>query len=148
MKELIDKELSKTKDCFTQQDDGLDDEAYNRLEKMILEEFNEEGFVTTFRHLLKLNNKIGLEVYWQQNLWWEHAADFAAQHIAETINFIKNDCSAEEFISLSEIFDDITEKTKSKEFVDCIEEVAKKFPKECEKYYLQDNIKNCKIIID
>lgn len=97
MKELIEKELAKAKECFTQQDDGLDDETYNRLEKMIFEEFNEEGFETTFRHLLKLHNKITLDVYWQKDLWWKHVSSFASEHISETIDFVKNECSVEEF---------------------------------------------------
>lgn len=48
-------------------------------------------------------------------------------------------------VSLAE---DITEKTNSKNFVNCIEEIAKKFPDECEKYNILDNIKTCKIMLD
>lgn len=69
-------------------------------------------------------------------MWWDHVSSFASGHISETIDFVKNECSADEFSTLSEIFDDITQKAKSKEFIEVLRETAKKFPEECEKYYI------------
>lgn len=149
MRELIETELEKSKDCFTQQDEGLDDESYFRLEKIIFEELEEEGFVTTFHHILKLANKIALEVFWQKDSWCERTSDFIVEHLSETIEFIKNECTADEFSTIAiSLAEDITEKTKSKEFVDSIEEASKKFPKESETYYIFDDIKNCRIILE
>lgn len=42
---------------------------------------------------------------------------------------------------MSEVFDDIVEKTKSKEFIDCIEETSKRFTEECSKYNIEGAIK-------
>ena len=97
---------------------------------------------------MKLNDKIGLENDWQKEQWWEHVSEFASEHIPELIKFIENECLAKEFSTMSQIFEDITEKTKSKEFVNSIEEVAKKFPEECKKYSILDNIKTCRIILE
>lgn len=148
MKELIENELTKYKNIVNSYD-GIDDSQYSKIEKMIFEEAEKDSFAIAFHHFLKLNNKIGLENDWQNNQWCEHVYIFAAEHILETIKFIKEECSADEFstivVSLAE---DITEKTKSKDFVCCIEETAKKFPEECEKYNILDNIKTCKIILE
>ena len=61
-------------------------------------------------------------------------------NIDETIDYIKNDCSAEEFIYISELYDDIVDITKSKAFIDCLYEVAKKYPKEVEEYNIMNFI--------
>ena len=65
-----------------------------------------------------------------------------SNHLSETVDFIKKDCTADDFSWLSEIFDEIVEKTKSKEFIDCIKETAKKFPEECSKYNIQGSIES------
>ncbi len=54
--------------------------------------------------------------------------------IEKTNLFIKTDCTADEFVWLSEIFEEIAEKTKSKEFINCLYETLKKFPDETEQY--------------
>ncbi len=138
MKELIEKELAKFND--SKMYDGLDDSQYSKLEKMIFAD-KENATVSTTLHLLcALRNKIGLENDWQAEQWWNHVSDFASNHIAETIEFVKNECSADEFSTLSEIFDDIAQKTNSKEFIDALKETAKKFPEECTKYNIQGSI--------
>ena len=139
MKELIEKELAKFRDTNGSYD-GIDDDSYAKLEKMIFEEYEHEGFIIALHHFLKLNDKIGLEVDWQRDKWWNDVSDFAAKHIDETIEFVKNECSANEFSTLSEIFDDITNKSKSREFIQAIREAAKRFPEECEKYTIMDSI--------
>ncbi len=54
--------------------------------------------------------------------------------IRETISFLENDCTEEQFIWLSEVFDEIAEKTKSKDFIDALMRVSKKYPQATEKY--------------
>lgn len=48
--------------------------------------------------------------------------------------FYKNDCSEFDFVLLSEIFDEIVEKSKSREFIEILRETAKKYPNACEEY--------------
>ena len=43
---------------------------------------------------------------------------------------------------MSEVWDEIVEKTKSKEFVDYIKETAKKFREECEKFNIAGSIES------
>lgn len=60
-----------------------------------------------------------------------------SENINETIKFLKTECSAEQFVYMSEIFDEIVEATHSKEFIETLYEVAKKYPKETEEYNIQ-----------
>lgn len=138
MKELIEKELAKYKD--SENYDCLDDLQYSKLEKLIFDDKENETVSTTLHLLCALRNKIGLENDWQIEQWWSHVSDFASEHIAETIEFVKNDCSADEFSTFSEIFDDIAQKTNSRDFINAIKETAKKFPEECAKYNIQSSI--------
>ena len=46
----------------------------------------------------------------------------------ETIKFIENECTAEQFSWLSEIFDDIARTSKSKAFVEALRHTAEKYP--------------------
>lgn len=119
MKNQIKQELDKTKDCWETQD-GISDADYSQLEKKIFDLKAKESFSSIMTLLISLRKKIGLENDWQIEQWWKNVSDFMAEQILETINFIKNNCSADDFILLSEIFEDITQKSKSKDFVNCL----------------------------
>ena len=70
------------------------------------------------------------------NKCWDEQIRILTRNIRDTISFLDNDCTAEEFSWLSEIFDDVAEKTQSREFVDCLYRVAKKYPEETKKFYI------------
>jgi len=67
---------------------------------------------------------------------WKEEIEILSRNIDNTIAFLETECTADEFSWLSEIFDDVAEKTQSRAFVDCLYRVAKKFPEECKKYYI------------
>lgn len=58
-------------------------------------------------------------------------------NISETISFLKSECTAHGFVVMSEIFDEIVENTQSHEFVDALNEVARKYPDETKRYNIQ-----------
>lgn len=62
--------------------------------------------------------------------------DILSRNIEDTIEFLENECTANEFSWLSEVFDYVAEKTQSRAFVDCLYKVAKKFPDECREYHI------------
>ena len=62
--------------------------------------------------------------------------EILARNLEDTISFLETECTAEEFSWLSEVFDDVAERTQSRAFVDCLYRVAKKYPEECQKYYI------------
>lgn len=51
---------------------------------------------------------------------WTKEINILSENIQETITFLKNECTDEEFYWLSEIFEDIAYNTQSKEFINCI----------------------------
>ena len=67
---------------------------------------------------------------------WDEEIAILSRNIEDTIAFLENDCTADEFSWLSEVFDDVAEKTQSRAFVDCLYKVAKKFPDECKEYHI------------
>lgn len=73
---------------------------------------------------------------------WENEIALFTRDIKETIDFVKNDCTASQFSWMSEVWDEIAEKTKSKEFINCIKETAKKFPEECAKFNIAGSIES------
>ena len=60
--------------------------------------------------------------------------------IESTIAFLKNDCTANEFVWISEIIDDLAEKIQSRELVDCYKALMSKFPEECKTYNIAGSI--------
>jgi len=54
--------------------------------------------------------------------------------ISATIEFLDNDCTEEQFVWFSEIFDEVAEKSRSNEFIAAIRRVAERYPEAVEKY--------------
>ena len=75
---------------------------------------------------------------------WDHGVEqcmkeeieMLSRNIDDTIAFLETDCTADEFSWLSEIFDDVAEKTQSRAFVDCLYRVAEKYPETCAEYHI------------
>lgn len=53
--------------------------------------------------------------------WWDAEVKQFAANIQESIEFIQNECTDEEFYWMSEVFEDIADCTRSVEFVKCIQ---------------------------
>lgn len=83
-----------------------------------------------------MNNSDAVDVLWNKEI------KLFTEDINSTIEFVKNDCTANQFSWMSEVWDDIVEKTKSREFIDVLRETAKKFPEECAKYNIQGAIES------
>ena len=54
--------------------------------------------------------------YWIED-YWKAAIEIFTKDCAKTMKFFQNDCTDEEFYWLSEIFEEIAEKTQSKELI-------------------------------
>lgn len=87
-----------------------------------------------FKEIIQKRAKINSEWYTEIEKIWGEMISLFSNDIEKTILFIKTDCTADEFVWLSEIFEEIAEKTKSKEFIDCLYETARKFPDETKQY--------------
>ena len=51
-----------------------------------------------------------------------------------TVAFLRNECSEDQLVWISEIADEITAHTKSREFIEALRDLCKKYPVVSEKY--------------
>jgi hypothetical protein len=56
------------------------------------------------------------------------------ENIDLTIHFLENECTGDQFTWMSEIFDEIVEKTQSRSFIECLYRTAERFPTETKEY--------------
>lgn len=73
---------------------------------------------------------------------WEQEINILSEDIQQTIAFLDNECTADEFSWLSEIFERVAEKTQSRDFIECLYRVAQKFPEECKTYNVFEFIRD------
>lgn len=73
--------------------------------------------------------------------YWEEETEILSRNIDDTIDFLENECTADEFSWLSEIFDNVAERTKSREFVDCLYRIADKYSEELFDTHIVENLK-------
>ncbi|EAE1303243.1 hypothetical protein G7175_000935 [Listeria monocytogenes] len=58
---------------------------------------------------------------------WAELTNILSMNEDETINYLKN-CSKEDVLLISSVFDDVSEKIQSRKFISCLRELDKKFP--------------------
>ena len=73
---------------------------------------------------------------------WKEEIMVLSRDIEETIDFFSNRCTGEEFAWLSKVFEDVLEKTHSKELSSCLCAVARKYPEETQEYNILSFITN------
>lgn len=87
-----------------------------------------------YKEIIQKRSEIHSEWYTEIEKTWDEMIALFSKDIEKTILFIKTECTGDEFVWLSEIFEEIAEQTQSKCFINCLYETAKKFPKETEQY--------------
>jgi hypothetical protein len=87
-----------------------------------------------FSKLIDERKKLNVDIDYEHNLIITHMVNLLTFDIDETLNFITNDCTAEQLVWLSEILDEIMEKTRDPRILDAIREVAEKNPDVSEQY--------------
>lgn len=93
-----------------------------------------------YRKLLTIRKEI-VEIDFDNDQVIKDMINLMTNNIEDTINYLKTDCSAEEFSWLSEIFREIVEICPSREFIDELYNLAKKYPEETKKYNVMSFIK-------
>ncbi len=68
----------------------------------------------THRITLHVNDDFGIEKSWKK------LTEILSENIDDAIRFINNTCTDEELFWLSEVFEDIAEKTQSKELIQAL----------------------------
>lgn len=74
--------------------------------------------------------------------------DVIAEDPIGTVAFLRNECTANEFSWLSEIFDEIVMATKSKEIIESLYYLHGKYPEESETYNILAFIESAEQLLD
>lgn len=77
--------------------------------------------------------------YWETSPAIKAEIELFSENIHETVQFLDNDCTAEQLVWLSEVFEEISAKLQSWDFIDALRRCADKYPEECKVY----SIRNC-----
>ena len=70
------------------------------------------------------------------------------EDINKSIEFLDNDCTAEQFSWLSEVFDEIAEITQNRAFIVALKRLAVKYPEETETYNILSFIESAESLIE
>ncbi|EOV9529293.1 hypothetical protein CN931_04910 [Bacillus sp. AFS054943] len=73
------------------------------------------------RKKLNLNDDYGIQKSWNEII------EVLSENEENTIRYLEN-CSKEDLYWISEVFEDIAEIVQSKEFINCLRKLDKKFP--------------------
>lgn len=63
-------------------------------------------------------------------LCWDQMTELLSRNMEETIAFLDNECSSEQYAWISDVFDFVAKKTMSKEFVLALYRLSSKYPEE------------------
>ena len=77
--------------------------------------------------------------YWETSPAIKAEIELFTRNLQETVDFLDNDCTEEQLLWLSEVFEEISAKLQSWEFIDALKRAADRFPEECKTY----NIREC-----
>ena len=108
--------------------------------------------IERFREVIK--ERINVEEIskgeWQDGIdkCWEQEIAILSEDIPSSIHFLMNDCTEDEYSWISEIIDDLAEKTGSKELIQCYKDLMGKFPNTCKSYNIAESIKYAEEILD
>lgn len=79
---------------------------------------------------------------------WKQIVELLSEDIPSSIFFLENECTADEFSWISEVIDDIAEKTQNNEIVMSYKKLMTRFPDECQKYNIKGSIECAEQIIE
>ena len=85
--------------------------------------------------------------YFEESVWKEEV-DAITADLPVAIHFVLSDCTDEEFEWLSEVFDDVMEKTRSIEFLNCIRLRVQRIESSERKAELLEDIKTAEEYVD
>ena len=97
-------------------------------------------FKEEFKKVIKEISELDINNDFEHEKLCKKELEIVTKDINVTINYLKTECTANEFSWLSEIFREIVEICPSQEFVDELYKLAEKYPEETEKYNVMNFI--------
>lgn len=87
-----------------------------------------------YNKLLDKRRKMEGDIDYDNNPVIQEIITLMTADVSKTICFLENECTGEQFIWLSEVFDEIIAKTKSSELIKSLRMVAQKYPEAVREY--------------
>lgn len=99
-------------------------------------------------NLICQRKSIGGDIDYSTNPVILSIIQLVTQDVAATINFLDNECSEEQLVWLSEVFDEIAVRTQSKELLAALRRGCEKYPETTRKYNLLYFVESAAEFID
>lgn len=99
----------------------------------------------SIREVLKRRMALHPEDSYALEKCWEDEISVLCSNVDETISFMEEECTEEEFSWLSEVFEEVLEQTGSEMLRRCFLDVAEKYSEETKRYHVLDFIKGIEI---
>lgn len=87
--------------------------------------------------IIEKRKKIEDDIDYERNPVIAEEVELISENEQNTVQFLKNECTGEQIVWLSEVFDEIIAKTKSEAIYEALQETILKYPKEAQEYNLQ-----------
>lgn len=97
--------------------------------------------VVKFREVIRERSEMSDEWSFGVEQCWKKEIEILSQDIPSTIEYLKNECTADEYTWISEIIDDLAESTQSKELIEVYKSLMIKYPDEYKKHNILSSIK-------
>jgi len=102
---------------------------------------------TEFERITSILEKTDINDYDSYESLWNEEIELLTKDITASIDFINNECSAEDLSWISEILEKIIEKTHSHEFLEAFKNAVTKYPDVCEKYDIYSSLRIAESIL-
>ena len=104
--------------------------------------------VVKFREVIRERSEMSDEWSFGIEHCWKIEIEILSQDIPSTIEYLKNECTADEYSWISEIINDLIESTQSKELIEVYKNLMIKYPDEYKKYNISSSIKFAEDVLD
>ena len=104
--------------------------------------------VVKFREVIRERSEMSDEWSFGVEQCWKKEIEILSQDILSTIEYLKKECTADEYTWISEIIDDLAESTQSKELIEVYKSLMIKYPDEYKKYSISSSIKFAESTLD
>ncbi len=104
--------------------------------------------VVKFREVIRERSEMSDEWSFGIEQCWKKEIEILSQDIPSTIEYLKNECTTDEYGWISEIIDDFAENTQSKEVIEAYKNLMIKYPDEYKKHNVSSSIKFAEDALD
>lgn len=104
--------------------------------------------IKEFKDVIKTLNECHVEDDSTIESCWKKEIEILCEDVPSTIEYLKHDCTADEYSWISEVIDNIAETTQNRELIECYKSLTTKFKDECKKYNIMGSIECAEIALN